>query len=52
MRLTQNVYHPRMPANENPEPKKTSSGWTGVVAFIAVCVTVIIVVQMITDYRW
>lgn len=52
MRLTQNVYHPCMAENETPEPKTTSSGWLGAGIVLAICVTVVLVTQMITDYHW
>lgn len=52
VRPTQNVYHPRMAENENPEPKTKSSGWAGAGIVLVFCVTVIIIVQMITDYHW
>ena len=52
VRLTQNVYHPRMAENENTEPKTKSSGWSGFGVALLFCVTIVVIVQMITDYHW
>ncbi len=52
VRPTQNVYHHRMAENEPTKTNRERTSWPGALVAIALCVTVIILVQMILDYHW